>query len=333
MEFNHNIDFKLEALYLLKKYNDDEDQEVINNYLSYGLDQNQINKLFNKYLAFKNKIIKEIPEIKKTNLPYFKPYLRQHLSIMIDFYLIYNKNNDFQKSMEILYQELLDLNDDISLEKVVRIVNGLDVEDYSKLILINFYNNEELFQDLMQDVEKVALIIKKHFSIIKDEYEYYFHKFVNDEKLIEKVNKILNHNFFQGNETIKFQVMIFPYNYLSLKTFDNLYYINCGYLIFDLDDLKNKYVIDDKKVINTLKAISEASRFKILKLLKERPRYAQELAEELQLTSATLIHHLTTLLDGKLIGIIIQNDDKKRIYYELKKETIQELITSLQRLL
>ncbi|HHU56257.1 MAG TPA: winged helix-turn-helix transcriptional regulator, partial [Acholeplasmataceae bacterium] len=151
-------------------------------------------------------------------------------------------------------------------------------------------------------------------------------KIKDKDYLVTNLNEILRSQHFKNNK-FNINILIFPYNRLSIVD-ENIY---IGYLVFELAILKKRYILDDQKLINALKAISDQTRFKVLKLLKERTWYAQELAEELNLSSATLNHHLSLLLNDNLISIELQESDKKKIYYSLNQKAFQEIITILKK--
>ena len=75
---------------------------------------------------------------------------------------------------------------------------------------------------------------------------------------------------------------------------------------------------------DTLKALSDPTRRKILELLKKGPMSAGEIGEHFDMTGATLSHHLSTL---KKAGLV---DDSKKgtfIYYEINTSVMEDILT------
>ena len=75
---------------------------------------------------------------------------------------------------------------------------------------------------------------------------------------------------------------------------------------------------------DTLKAISDPTRRKILDLLKKGPLSAGEIGEHFEMTGATLSHHLSIL---KKAGLV---DDSKKgtfIYYEINTSVMEDILT------
>ena len=64
--------------------------------------------------------------------------------------------------------------------------------------------------------------------------------------------------------------------------------------------------------------------------LAEKPMYTQELAEELDLTPATISHHIYILLRNELISIIMDVEKSKRIYYEINKDKLKSLSLAIE---
>lgn len=73
----------------------------------------------------------------------------------------------------------------------------------------------------------------------------------------------------------------------------------------------------------TLKAISDPVRRDILSMLKSGRKSAGEIAEQFNLTGATVSYHLSKLKDADLIT---EEKYKNFIYYELNTSVFEEVI-------
>ena len=62
-------------------------------------------------------------------------------------------------------------------------------------------------------------------------------------------------------------------------------------------------------------------RLLILKQLSIRPSYGQELSKKLELTPATVKHHLNLLEEMELVKI---NKSEHKVYYSLNRETLMD---------
>ena len=74
----------------------------------------------------------------------------------------------------------------------------------------------------------------------------------------------------------------------------------------------------------TLKAISDSVRRDILQMLKSGKKSAGEIAEQFNLTGATVSYHLAKLKNADLIT---EQKYKNFIYYELNTSVFEEVLT------
>jgi len=77
-----------------------------------------------------------------------------------------------------------------------------------------------------------------------------------------------------------------------------------------------------------LRVLNEPGRLKMVGLLAMRPRYGEELAEILELSPATISHHLRRLREGRLIRSV---KEPPYIRYELRAQVLPRLCGLLQR--
>ena len=101
-----------------------------------------------------------------------------------------------------------------------------------------------------------------------------------------------------------------------------------GLFVNELYQLLEKSRSAQDKILPVLKALSDGSKFDILCSLMKAPKYNLELAEELNLTAATVSHHMNVLLNHRLVDVEKRDG---RVYYTIKKDTIQETLSALSR--
>ena len=77
-------------------------------------------------------------------------------------------------------------------------------------------------------------------------------------------------------------------------------------------------------ISETLKAISDPVRRDILELLKKKRMSAGEIAEQFNLTQATVSYHLSIL---KKADLIEESKWKNYIYYELNASVFEEVLS------
>lgn len=71
----------------------------------------------------------------------------------------------------------------------------------------------------------------------------------------------------------------------------------------------------------TFRALGDATRRRMLELLKDGRRSAGELAAEFKLSNATISHHLAILREA---GLVSEERQGKFIYYELRASVLEE---------
>ena len=75
---------------------------------------------------------------------------------------------------------------------------------------------------------------------------------------------------------------------------------------------------------DTIKALSDPTRRRILELLKKGPMPAGELGKEFDMTGATMSHHLSIL---KKAGLVQDQKKGTFIYYEINTSVMEDLLS------
>ncbi len=121
--------------------------------------------------------------------------------------------------------------------------------------------------------------------------------------------------------------LITPYVYLlTLK--DALVII---YSALPEQEERRDELILDAAMLQRLKALTDETRLKILRLLMREPQRTQDLAKRLDLTPPTISHHLTQLRIAGLVQIHMTED--MRQVYAVRSEAVNELFTTLHNYL
>ena len=74
---------------------------------------------------------------------------------------------------------------------------------------------------------------------------------------------------------------------------------------------------------DTFKALSDPVRREILVLLKDGKKSAGEIAENFDMTNATISYHLSQL---KKAGLVFESRYKNYIYYEINVSVLEEMM-------
>ncbi|MCR4716621.1 MAG: winged helix-turn-helix domain-containing protein [Lachnospiraceae bacterium] len=101
-----------------------------------------------------------------------------------------------------------------------------------------------------------------------------------------------------------------------------------GYLVLGKEAIQWYNDENQSRIIcQFLKAISDENRLTILKQLSIKPSYGKELAEKLNLTPATIKHHLALLEELKLIKA---SRTEHKVYYLIDKESLNQGLEDLK---
>lgn len=88
--------------------------------------------------------------------------------------------------------------------------------------------------------------------------------------------------------------------------------------------------IRQKQIASLMKLLADESKLEILSLLRERRYYGGELARKLELTTATISHHMSGLVSAGLVRV---SKEGNRMYYETNEPMVRRLLESTGELL
>lgn len=214
--------------------------------------------------------------------------------------------------------------------------SNFSVDSKLKFILL-YYNFDEYFNEVYEITCKIIEILKEkeedlqkiandYQKVMMQEYEKYGDKLLENYDIKLSIEKDLIIRPF----AIRSNVLAFkPINISSDgedSKFQNAY---IGIHVKSLFDMIRVYFINDERIISTLKALGDKSKFDILKSLRDNQMYGVEIAKKLNITTATVSHHMSNLYNLSLINF---SADNNKINYILNKSAIEELIRALENI-
>lgn len=103
------------------------------------------------------------------------------------------------------------------------------------------------------------------------------------------------------------------------------WYVHIGCLLdADVSYSSKNLMIDE--ICDTLRVLSDKSKFLILKTINDSPAYGTELADRMGLTNATISRHMNTLYNA---GFITAEKENAKVYYRTNKEHLMKFLSSL----
>lgn len=235
-----------------------------------------------------------------------------------------------------------DTEGEISALDVFELIQQKELSDAEKLHLQKlFIHHKEYCERFAALMERSAKVIKKyekkliakgksvaeHFENLVNETSmaaYIMKEFYGD---LEAENKFKDCDIYISY--IKSSTMGFSLEELdaSSKAIVNIGAIfNASIRIEDL--MKNLVNLNEEKVLLMLKLLADKSKFEILSSTVDKPAYGAQLASMLGLTTATISHHTSALLDQNLLTL-----DKvdTKVYYRANPDMIRALVDYIKK--
>lgn len=234
------------------------------------------------------------------------------------------------ESIEILLEPLLKIliqNGDIVLKKQKEL-NNLDISHEMILVI-------EMIQNVwdMRTIKQWQTVLNQ-FSLCEEEELTTSEKVV---KLLEKYHKYqLSLEHRKMVEDAK-EIILIPSVYLGTQLGFNCFDSNLIIIVGvgnELDDdlSKDKVHIDKKLCIRSLAALGEINRMSIMQaLLKfEDSIESIKLAEQLNVTPATISHHLKVLRQA---GLVSRSKSGRKVHYVPERARLEQVISFLKSLI
>lgn len=339
-----------EVIHFLLEVKLEKEKEIIENHNSFGKTEREMEDFFHNYLEYKSILKKEV-------LPIYYEYpkldiafkigkdednqaelVRFITSIKVSRYHKPLSDKDRAKIVEgaiveILQDSFVDLEDDAEIKSLSYLLGLLETTEKTaeeKLQLISIYENRcEFMLELEEFMDRVVPIFKTHYPIISNDFD----SALNLLKEIENLSAVLPEAIivdFPDAEETNISIGIFSFNQLSIGYNDNILNYSIGIYFFILGELKEKYSSYEDALLSSLKALGDNTRLNIMYNLAENPMYIQELAERLDLTPATISHHIDILLKNKLISITMDAEKNKKVYYKINKDKLKSLALAIE---
>ncbi|MBE6538409.1 MAG: helix-turn-helix transcriptional regulator [Ruminococcaceae bacterium] len=201
-----------------------------------------------------------------------------------------------------------------------------------KFELCRLYNNFETYKNLLADIiEDAGRLFKQKYDVVK----HYIGWFLSaiSEPLNSSGEKFIEQNYditlSPSVDVLYLQPSIVMCNttkYLMSFTDEKVYdFFYVGVLFEPLKEITDSSTLEDKLCRN-LRTIGDLRKFEILRLLAEGEKYGQQLASLLDLSTATISHHMSLLME---CGFVEIKRESNRIYYCLNRKKIRDFIDEL----
>ncbi len=236
---------------------------------------------------------------------------------------------------QLTTQPTKDTIDFTNLSDVVTAIMNLETESDRKVRLIELYQREEeIFRVFAEQLIPLAQEIEKLTTPLQAEIAERFKPETLLPHLETNLSRYLTYKI-PAEDHVTISPMLIQAGTLSFQTDDeNNIKIQIG--LYALERMDNSQAIEKslEHISQAGKMFADPTRLKVIMLLRQRPMYLKELALQLDLSSATMSHHMQQLLDSGLVRVDASELTRtnRRIYYSLAKAAflnLGEMISSI----
>lgn len=211
-----------------------------------------------------------------------------------------------------------------SIGDILKFIEKQDISDKNKWKLMKILNNpKETIESILKIIDNNKIAYEKAHTSVEKQLN----------KLIEKLEKYITSGECEAIESlvnIEESTDVIPSLVFGMGIAEIKGKIFAGVLVETILKEQLKAIGDKGKLVLKLKALSDNSKLETISLLKKGPMYSLEIAESLNLTSATVSYHMNTLLE---IGFVSVEKKQGKVYYHLNKVAMQKFIDDLNNTL
>ncbi len=212
-------------------------------------------------------------------------------------------------------------------------IESLPLPADEKFELCRLYNNFEEYRELLCGIiESAAKLYMQRYDLVKH-YIGWFSAAVA-EPLAQQGAAYIEKNYgikisASADETYLRPSIAMCSGTRYLMSFTSERVTDClyvGVLYEPLREITDVSTVDDR-MCRALRTMGDDRKFEIMKLLAEGPKYGMELASLLELSTATVSHHMSLLLEAGFVSI---RRESNRVYYELNRKKVRDFLDELR---
>lgn len=204
--------------------------------------------------------------------------------------------------------------------------------DADKFQIMELFQSSEVdFPRIYELMMKTEELLISQYELIREKYESTVEDYCKNQ--FEEAKNILSQTIDTFGSLAFDHVNIFlgivNLNHLSLVvpfTDRGSCYVALGLDFIRLNEMKDLGAKREEQLLKRLKALADSNKLKIIRLISQRPMYLKELSEALGITAATASHHVSQLLEEKLIRFDI---DGRKVYYSVNAAEFESLAVSI----
>lgn len=259
---------------------------------------------------------------------FFKPYRLTDQQTIALFELIFFKPPLQTKQQHTLQQLLSQEYESFEAMKQQLLMDTFLDEHGRNLVFLALNEADTLHQQLMSYLNQFLVYNKTLDRYIKDDIQSMTY-FFKDQDFVEWMHQIIP-DFEDGFKQLNVSFSGYLVNQVRLMTFkpEELMII-IGTQVNNLLAFRNRNIISSQKeFLDIAKILADETKFEILKFCLNTKRYGTEIANHLNVTGATISHHMNLLSNAKLVTITLH---KNRVYYQTNPNALNQSIDFLTK--
>lgn len=185
----------------------------------------------------------------------------------------------------------------------------------------------ETIEDLYQILEETENILQREAASIKETLDSFYTELEAHKSSFKKY--LTKQKIDWGNDLFIVPCLT---NY-QLVQYVGREYFSRFFTVFFGAGVSFDYAINYTTPASTnqndfLKALADPSKLEILKILKTKDMYGQEIAERMKLKTPTISYHMETLVN---LGLVTVNKESNRIYYGLNTDVLIAFLDAVKK--
>lgn len=286
------------------------------------------NSLLNKLSIDSLKMLKVLSGMRLQGLEIFEFIIKERAFDDVDLLIQGISGYDDISFIYTLLGEVLDcstiqevMEDERKLDKILQDKPNLTNCNIKEFRLL-FYNTKNFKEDILKLISEMnnATLLNKLDSLNED-YSKYIEKTkvrIKDKKPIDVSQEIMERQF---KRKLDFMEYYFIPSYFIAPHKLRVFCTDAQMVVFALEQKESPINEVGDRISLVFKIISDRTRLEILRAIISEPTYGKLLAEKLNLTTATISHHIEVL---KSVQLIKEKRIKNIKYFEANSEEIKK---------
>ncbi len=211
-------------------------------------------------------------------------------------------------------------------------LDSTELSDQEKWILLRMLKRpDQHLHRLTQMLIPIKNLIAENFSIIQpmlDDFTFRWREYFQQNMFSAFLSQCMGLEFGDNKD---YTVHVYPYIFdsstisLNMDEDEKNIYLKIGACMSEGVTVKT-LPIKSNHLLEGLKALSDKSKLAILDHIRNKRSYGQALAKETGLSTATISHHMSALIN---CGFIRMEKEDNRIYYQMDKDRLQRFLQHL----